>query len=238
MDQSGKGSLDSKEGEQTCTPLGMTQEAEEARDADGRSALHRAAVAGRAGAAAALLAAGADARARDALGATPLLLAAYWGHAHVAECLLRAGARPDEEFEADLRLMHREARIGGDFRGRPAFALSALHVAAGAGHVDTLQVRWPCVAGGRGGAARGAGAAAGGRGGRAAVEGRGGARRCTRGAPWARPLARRLLRERGVRANALDAAAARQCTSPPANGTGLALQVRTTAPALRMGVLI
>ncbi|MDB6163272.1 MAG: hypothetical protein JWL98_704, partial [Xanthomonadaceae bacterium] len=63
-----------------------------ARDAQGRSALHEAALAGNDEALAALLHAGAEVDARDAAGATPLLDAARGMHASTFEALLTAGA--------------------------------------------------------------------------------------------------------------------------------------------------
>ncbi len=64
----------------------------DARDAEGRSALHEAAFAGHADIVAALLAAGADAQARDQRGRTPWLAAARGGQAGVLDALAQAGA--------------------------------------------------------------------------------------------------------------------------------------------------
>jgi ankyrin repeat protein len=64
----------------------------DARDANGRSALHAAARAGHAGIANALIEAGADARARDGDGRTPLLDAAEGGNPAVIDALHAAGA--------------------------------------------------------------------------------------------------------------------------------------------------
>ena len=64
----------------------------DARDANGRSALHAAARAGHAGIASALVEAGADARARDGDGRTPLLDAAEGGNPAVVDALHAAGA--------------------------------------------------------------------------------------------------------------------------------------------------
>ncbi|HEU4813672.1 MAG TPA: ankyrin repeat domain-containing protein [Xanthomonadaceae bacterium] len=67
----------------------------DARDAEGRSALHEAALAGHAEIAAALLAAGADVHARDALQRTPWLDAARGGRLAVLERLLPARPHVD-----------------------------------------------------------------------------------------------------------------------------------------------
>ena len=64
----------------------------DARDAQGRSALHEAALAGNVEALAALLAAGADVQARDDEGRTPLLDAARGVHLPIVETLIAAGA--------------------------------------------------------------------------------------------------------------------------------------------------
>lgn len=64
----------------------------DARDAQGRCALHEAAFAGHVEIIAALLAAGADVRARDALGRTPLLEAARGGRPAALEALVAARA--------------------------------------------------------------------------------------------------------------------------------------------------
>ncbi|MEO6264195.1 MAG: ankyrin repeat domain-containing protein [Luteimonas sp.] len=64
----------------------------DARDGNGRSALHEAARAGNAEALGALLAAGADVQARDGAGRTPLLDAARGAHLPVLEALVAAGA--------------------------------------------------------------------------------------------------------------------------------------------------
>ena len=64
----------------------------DARDHDGSSALHAAALAGRGGAVRMLLEAGADARAASHLQETPLHCAAREGHAHVVGMLVAAGA--------------------------------------------------------------------------------------------------------------------------------------------------
>jgi ankyrin repeat protein len=82
----------------------------DARDAQGRSALHEAALAGNGEALDALLAAGADAQAHDAAGRTPLLDAARGAHLALVETLVSAGARLDVI----------------DAQGRNALALAAL----------------------------------------------------------------------------------------------------------------
>ena len=74
----------------------------DARDRDGRSALHVAARQGHAGIVAALLDAGADVHARDAHASTPLLEAARGGHLATLEALLAA--------KAELRAVDGEGR--------------------------------------------------------------------------------------------------------------------------------
>ena len=88
----------------------------DARDGDGRSALHRAAHAGHRGIVEALLEAGADASAVDAQGRTPLLEAARGGSLPVLEALLE-GLPPDGATAAAAAV---------DAGGRNALALACI----------------------------------------------------------------------------------------------------------------
>src|SRR5690606_17302945 len=79
----------------------------DARDAQGRSALHEAASAGHVEIIQALLAAHADLQARDAEGRTPLLAAIAAGKLAAVEALVEAGADPaDADAEGRSALDH------------------------------------------------------------------------------------------------------------------------------------
>src|SRR5690606_5836691 len=125
----------------------------DARDRDGRTALHVAAFQGHAAIISALLDAGGDVHARDAGQATPLLEAARGGSLAAFEALLAAGADP-EAVDAQGRhalllacaaevpssaLVARLLELGLDPARRDRDGRSAVEVAAGAG-------RWRLVA--------------------------------------------------------------------------------------------
>jgi uncharacterized protein len=136
----------------TASPLGHAQ------DADGTTALHRAAQSDDLKEARALLRAGAEARAADRYGVTPLALAAVNGNAEMIELLLDAGADPNAAFGEGETVLMTAARTG---RPEPltlllshgadpnaverAFGETALMWAAGQGHADAVRV---LVAGG------------------------------------------------------------------------------------------
>ena len=135
----------------------------DARDVDGRSALHEAALAGHPDIAAALLAAGADVHARDTLQRTPWLDAARGGRLAVVERLLPARPQVDV-VDADGRnalalacsadapsptLVQRLVELGVDPKRAGEDGHSAVDIAAAAGRwtlVATLDPAYPLPA--------------------------------------------------------------------------------------------
>jgi ankyrin repeat protein len=124
----------------------------DAPQADGTTALHWAAYAGRADLAARLLAAGADASAVNRYGVTPLGLAAEYGDANLVRQLLAAGAAPDAtgaDGQTVLMLAARTGAVpviealveaGADVNARDTWmGETALMWAAGANNADAVR---------------------------------------------------------------------------------------------------
>lgn len=112
----------------------------EARDKEGRTALHVAAAAGGAEAVAELVEMGADAAAADARGRTPLDVAREKGYKEVMDILERWELVMTAARRGDLQSLEFLLSKRTGLRGCDQYGLTALHVAAIKGHCDVIAL--------------------------------------------------------------------------------------------------